>query len=394
MPLLPEADYPRGNIRRYESGVSVSVSEEQADRMRIGRRQHRSGLLYDESHSGFCPCLWPHVVHAPLEGGEGGVELMLESSVPGEGAQLLSVRYSSPSTAQTQQLMHVAHVFESEHARCRETDIAAGEMFGVGDHVAYDGYLHHFSTSDRHARQRVASAMEVAGRIFARELDGRSGGWHASWHNLLQHQAALWPPGTPPWPMCWDASRDLGNAMHIDPDADRSIAVWLAERPYQSRSWWLLFPRHGVAVQLTHGTWVTWDGRCMPHATAVPSVAEGDRLYSLFTSLPRFACNALARCVEGRAQQRERSVEGGALGHIVDRLSVGVLVGVRTVRPAPPHITAKRALREWGRQPENVRWVRSRVISVSRDAVRVREVSSHRDVELSRLEAGNRLCLL
>ena len=63
----------------------------------------------------------------------------------------------------------------------------------------------------------------------------------------------------------------------------------------KSRHWWLLFPQHGVAVQLMHGTWVSWDGRSAPHCTAVPDVAAGDCLMSLFCSLPADAVGVLER---------------------------------------------------------------------------------------------------
>ena len=72
-------------------------------------------------------------------------------------------------------------------------------------------------------------------------------------------------------------------------------AVWLSKIGHagSSRSWWLLFPRHGVAVELCHGCRILWDGRQQPHCTAVPDVAKGDWLISLFCSMPTSAMNVL-----------------------------------------------------------------------------------------------------
>ena len=57
--------------------------------------------------------------------------------------------------------------------------------------------------------------------------------------------------------------------------------------------WWFLFLEHGVAVALAHGMWISWDGRSQPHCSAVPCVPKGDRLLSLFASLPANLCSVL-----------------------------------------------------------------------------------------------------
>jgi hypothetical protein len=47
VPLLPPEGWYRGNVHRLQSGVSVSLSEEAADHLKVGKRSQRSGLLYD-----------------------------------------------------------------------------------------------------------------------------------------------------------------------------------------------------------------------------------------------------------------------------------------------------------------------------------------------------------
>ena len=59
--------------------------------------------------------------------------------------------------------------------------------------------------------------------------------------------------------------------------------------------WWFLFPNHGVAVELAHGTWMSWDGRVQPHCSSVPCFAEDDELLSLFASLPNNLCSVFER---------------------------------------------------------------------------------------------------
>ena len=69
------------------------------------------------------------------------------------------------------------------------------------------------------------------------------------------------------------------------------------ERARRVGSWYLLFPRHGLAIELCHGCWISWDGRVQPHCTAVPDVAEGDR--------PHVPVLLLACEREERARARE-----------------------------------------------------------------------------------------
>ena len=60
---------------------------------------------------------------------------------------------------------------------------------------------------------------------------------------------------------------------------------------------------------------VSWDGRIAAHCTAVPDVAEGKALYSVFCSLPASLVRHLERGVECRGELGKRSevgAEGGA----------------------------------------------------------------------------------
>ena len=146
------------------------------------------------------------------------------------------------------------------------------------------------------------------------------------WESMLEKQADLWPVGgrARARPLCWDVSCNLGNAEHIDKDGARSYARWMCVGggvAMQSKSWWLLFPRHGIAVRLRHGVWVSWHGPTMPHCTAVPEVAEGEQLLSLFTSLPQDVCSVFARMGElwdglrARSEPVLESVSRPSLGH-------------------------------------------------------------------------------
>lgn len=199
----------------------------------------------------------------------------------------------------------------------------------------------------------------------------------------MQHQDAMFGHRSKPWPMCWSATRDLGNSMHVDVgDGARSYAAWFS-RTGKSIGWWLLFPRHGLAVQLTHGTFISWDGRVQPHCTSVATVAQGDGLYSLFCSLPKNAAKTLQLANKCRALLITRSAppvtpvlkQAGVLS-LLRRLGVGVPVLFRRTLPLPQSKKgcSKKALIAWGKK--HARWVSATVLQVTDAGVTIRENKS------------------
>ena len=390
LPLLPEDEVLRGNVRMFPGGRTSSITVEEADRMRVRRRQNRPGLLYDPSVPGCAPCTWPHVIRAPGAGrGEYGV--MLEGC-GGAEPTLVDVQYTP--TVPTE-CMAAGDTMLSQMRAVRGEDTSAGLMVGVGDHMRRTGFMGPFYLTSEGAKRAVAAAVEGAGRALHKGFAGRGVGWE----EMLQRQEEAWPRGTPWWPQHWAASEDLGNAMHIDPDGSRSFAVWYAERGHAgvSDGWWFLFPTHGLAVELAHGTWISWDGRVQRHCTALPCVGEGDRLCSVFTSLPHNVLAHLDRGASLGAVLRDRGevprggekvvLRGRAL---FDSLVEGQSVRIRVAQPVPLKFKGgKRARIAWGK--EHVRWAPSVVKSVASDHLIVRNRSSGKDSRLSIGQVSNTL---
>ena len=195
-------------------------------------------------------------------------------------------------------------------------------------------------------------------------------------------------------PLCWAASGDLGNTVHKDRDGWRSFAAWMSRHGHASKSerWWLLFPEHGVAVQLMHGAWASWHGKCAAHCSGVPDVAPGDCLMSLFCSLPADAMGVLERGAGFRAELGKRSTPGVGVPAgraFFETLQVGMRVTYRFV-PPPPAGMGKRALRDWGKG--NARWVQATVKARSDVHVVLRDVASpHGNTTFEVREAANRI---
>ena len=279
LPRLSHEEWSRGNAREYASGKRVSITLESTDRMKPKGRGQRPGLLYDPLHTGFEPTLEPHVLMAPCDGREGHHRYLLESRVVGSEAAILDVSYP---TKVDDRLFEVGEGWLGQHGTVRGEDWGEGSMSALGGRRGYDGFAHEFKVKDPAKVREVKNGMFVAGTAFVRHFGGRDVGFE----QLINLQGSLWPVATPPYPLCWNVSRDLANAAHCGRDATPSFAVWLEKSPGASGVCFLLFPRHGVAIQIVHGTWIRWDGSMCEHCTMVPGRGLGNSFISLFAAMP------------------------------------------------------------------------------------------------------------
>ena len=417
IPRLSDAMYEYGNVRLGHAPagavvagavVSEPISRDAAEAIPLSRRQNRKGLVYDASFPGFEVASWPHVLAAPAFG-HGEHRFWLEGGDPGgelDEPTLLDVHYDpSPDP----RLCPWAESLYEMHKTCREGDPQSGGMVGVGQHLRRTGHLGNFvTTGDRESERRVvAGFQQSAGQVFAHHFGGRGVGFE----RMVVEQSRLWGTGASHcYPLAWAASSGLGNSEHCDPDGSRSYAVWVSGHGHasMSESWWLLFPRHGVAVQIIHGTWISWDGRVQPHCSAVPMVAAGDALMSLFCALPANAMRVRERMLAGADALRKRSApepdqavdqevddaQGERVGKahaLFASLRDGMEVVYRWVDEAPAHLQSKRARVRWGKA--NVRWVQGKVMPGRKTDthVTIRDKHGPGIVTFSIHEVGNQL---
>lgn len=337
-----------------------------------GLRGQVKGLIYDEAFAGFEPATWPVVVEEETL----QQRLRLEPAHPPLAFHDVDVQRSAQRRSVDRELLGITIDLVDKHAAVRPSGGTVGKMVGIGEHLDYQGNCEKFvvkgEKQDRKVRQKVQSALVVAGAEFSARFAGRDVGYE----EMLTHQESLLPRrgGDMVYPVCWDASAELGNESHRDRDAARSFAGWFCVRPGASGSWMLLFPPWGVVIMLRMGTWVSWNGRFCDHCSAVPRVAEGDSLVSLFASLPADLCSVLSReqaCGAVIAERMEPGHKGEAVG-LFEQLRKGMRVSLRWSPPAPEHLT-KRGKRTWGQC--RFRWLQCHVAKLDeeRGTVDVRE---------------------
>jgi hypothetical protein len=116
-----------------------------------------------------------------------------------------------------------------------------------------------------------------------------------------------------------DISCDLSNASHFDiHDAAPGFAVWTETVPGAAKNWFFVLPNvygvetrgsnhrrqfAGVAIRLTHGVGISWDGRRIRHCTSIfdPGVPE-NHVFGTFCA-PKVRVLDFAHCrrVAGQA---------------------------------------------------------------------------------------------
>lgn len=92
----------------------------------------------------------------------------------------------------------------------------------------------------------------------------------------------------------------LSNAGHCDIfDNSRSWAMWTTQDASlpPPRSWFLLFPANGLAIELGEGVAVSWDGRFAWHCSSVADVDPRVQTLSFFAGVKATTCR-LARRLE------------------------------------------------------------------------------------------------
>ena len=379
-PLLPlrhvehlGAQAHRGNVVCKQSGFSP-ISASAADKLPRGRRGQRNGLVYHPEYDGFAPDSWQVVINA-----HESARLELAGAVDGAPSTIVDIQ-RAPATTEAR-LLEITEFAIDQHAMVRQSD-GVGGMVGIGDRLGYDGEVHSFVMKEEQLRGKFAHDLHFATEQFTAHFAGLNVGWE----EMLKEQAELWPDPKPKSARCWDASVDLGNSCHTDRDGARSFAVWLRAKPDGCAcGWWFLFPEHGVAVALAHGTWISWDGRSQPHCSAVPCVPEGDRLLSLFASLPANLCSVFKReqaCGHDIAMRHAQGKEGAHCDvsgseRVLRQLKVGTPVMLRWVPEAPACLeTSRSGKRRWG--ASHFRWLRCKVVAVEKATrtVTVRESAS------------------
>ena len=125
-----------------------------------------------------------------------------------------------------------------------------------------------------------------------------------------------------------DVSVDLANSSHYDVnDASQGFSIWTEDEPGTTTDWYFVLPNvfgkknsagttyNGMAIKLTHGVLISWDGRLIRHCTSMMQRKKDCHVYGTFfaakTAIVRYGVQraiALEQKRRGQVGKHNRSV--------------------------------------------------------------------------------------
>jgi hypothetical protein len=298
--VIREVKHLHGKLLRgnsYRGEYITQVDAKKLDYLKSSNAKKVEGLTYDISFPDFNPNCWPTSIGSNVN----NIHLILKPEKDGGQEFFIDVhRFSTNEIAN--QMITTCEYIAHHRDEVRDNNWGSvGKMFPAGYQRGYNGKMIPYVMKDKSDPNTVSTLgqkLSSAGKIFADQFGGRK----ILYNEMMSSQSAIWPKNKvmdcPSYPMTWMVSIDLGNPMHVDSnDGSYSYACWFTNPPqHKTKTTWLLFPEWGVAIQLSHGTWISWNGKHCAHCSSVPrEEIDNFHIYSLFTSQPKDLCQFLEK---------------------------------------------------------------------------------------------------
>jgi hypothetical protein len=115
-------------------------------------------------------------------------------------------------------------------------------------------------------------------------------------------------------------SIDLANASHYDVhDASYGYSIWTEKKPGTATNWYFVLPNmiplikgnqtNGIAVKLSHGTIISWDGRIHRHCTSITNTGNQNHAYGWFWAADGRAIQHRSKMLEDVSDSEDEESE-------------------------------------------------------------------------------------
>ena len=391
MPHLSKDEQPRANSLHGSPLDETTMLKMSATTRGRGKCDKIEGLVFDTAQPMFEPQNWKYPITKNI------VSIDLELCVEGfngiDNVESHLVHVHRHANRDVSKILSTCETIANNYSAVRSSGWGGvGSMFSAGYNVGYKGCISSVALSPKmkkmpkQAIDAINNDLFTMGSKFFHEFHGINVGYD----EMLQEQKNLWPKNRfcPEGPACWIVSKDLGNPQHVDADHSRSYARWFTKKDIQNQSAWFLFPKWGIAIELSNDTWISWDGAQCAHCSSIPHLSNDNHIYSLFTAITKKVFYTAERVNKCEAILSNGTIE-------FTSLKVNDKVTLRWV--PPPHgdqlLANKRALRKYGNKHR--RWLHCIVMEVDSDAgtVELREYNKNKRVlpKLSKSEMKNRV---
>jgi hypothetical protein len=161
-----------------------------------------------------------------------------------------------------------------------------GAMHPIGSRISLDksGVMRYVTSSAGYAVRLLARAVKACATLASlsipavlrvmQDLENDSG--------MVAFEGMAGDGGDGHVSHTMDQSVDLANSTHYDGnDASKCFTIWTEDIPGSTEGWYFVLPNvhgkrtdggglfEGLAIRLTHGVLVSWDGRLVRHGTSV-----------------------------------------------------------------------------------------------------------------------------
>jgi hypothetical protein len=240
-------------------------------------------FLYDSNYDGFNIDGWQHVVKKD-DAPKYYILQQEDKSVLGKGSMVYTGRVEGNNL----QSIFDATKLSSEYLTkvCTETGLGEMSAYTVNNKFGQQtqAAMHAKTSIKQQIKSKFFTILGKCKKIFNEQFGGK----HVGYEQLQQQLREVFVDCNNA-PMCYITSKNLSNSEHLDTkDYSRSYAFWVTEHDYEGA--YLLFPQWGLAIELCHGRYISWNGKECAHCTSVPNKSDigvPTDIYSLFTALPK-----------------------------------------------------------------------------------------------------------
>jgi hypothetical protein len=247
---------------------------------------------------------------------------------------------------------HAQSVQQEKKSKSARADLGdRGAMHPIGSRIPYDksGVIGYATSAAGHALQLLRRAVAATAKLASlsipailrviQDLENDSGmvvrvgmAGDGRWGRISHTM---------------DLSVDLSNSSHYDVnDASRGFTIWTEDIPGSTEGWYFVLPNvygkrsdgggafNGLAIRLTHGVLISWDGRLVRHGTSVVN-RKGHVYGSFFAAKKAIVEHGQQMMAEIVKEKKEKAEASNAL------LCKSAKHGRRRRRHATPDSTNK-----------------------------------------------------
>ena len=350
-------------------------------------------FLYDSNYDDFIIEEWQHVVKKN-DAPKYYILQQEDESVLGKG----SIVYTGRVEGNNLQSLFDATKLSSKYLTKVRPETGHGEMSAYSENNKFgqqtQAVIHAKTSIKQQIKSKFFTILGKCKKIFNEQFGGK----HVGYEQLQQQIREVFVDCNNA-PLCYITSKNLSNSEHLDTnDCSRSYAFWVTEHDYEGA--YLLFPQWGLAIELCHGRYISWNGKECAHCTSVPKKSDNGvtmDIYSLFTALPKGLYNASVKKAKLDKVIETRHTSGVEMCNtFFESLRVGMTVQYKVLPPRKVKYINDKSTTKHKRKKITKQYhyyQTNKIIKIMGDRIKLKKKFQGRNWILTKQQVCNRLAI-